>query len=105
MTHLRRPRDPLRETLERVASTLGLEVRRERLEIGDAHAPGGVCRMAGGQQVCILSDQLSDDEERRALGLALLHFDLESVYLPPAAREYLERLAAETTPHLAAGGK
>ena len=94
MTHLRRP-DPLLEALQRVAAALALEVRRERLEIGDAKAPGGLCRLADGRQVCILSDRLSDDEELRALGLALLHFDLESVYLPPAAREYLERLAAE----------
>lgn len=96
MTHPRRP-DPLREALERAAAALGLEVRRERLEIGDANAPGGLCRLADGRPVCILSDRLSGDEELRALGLALLHFDLESVYLPPAARTYIERLSAEAS--------
>ncbi|NMC71437.1 MAG: hypothetical protein GYA57_15410 [Myxococcales bacterium] len=103
MTHLRRP-DPLREALERAAAAVGLEVRRERLEIGDANAPGGLCRLADGRPVCILSDRLSDDEELRTLGLALLHFDLESVYLPPAARAYVERLSAEM-PAKPAGGR
>lgn len=105
MTHPRRPSDPLREAFERAAAAVGLEVRRERLEIGDANAPGGLCRLADGRPVCILSDRLSDDEELRALGRALLHFDLESVYLPPAARAYVERLSAEMPAKPSGGGR
>ncbi|MBI5502257.1 MAG: hypothetical protein HY907_18585 [Deltaproteobacteria bacterium] len=79
------------EQLEHVAAAVGLEVRRERLEIGDARAPGGLCRLDG-RQVCILAIDLTADEEARALARALLHFDLDAVYVAPAVREYLERV-------------
>ena len=88
MTHARRA-DPLVEALERVARAVGFEVRRERLEIGDARAPGGLCRVED-REVCILSDALSAEEEARTLGRALTHFDLEDVYVPPRVREYIE---------------
>jgi hypothetical protein len=91
MTHARRSAASLVEQLERVAQAVGLEVRRERLEIGDAHAPGGRCRLEG-REVCILADNLSAEEEARALGRALLHFDLDDVYASPAVRAFLERL-------------
>ena len=90
MTHARRE-DPLVETLERVAQAVGLEVRREHLDIGDARAPGGLCRVEQ-REVCILSDALSSEEEARTLGRALTHFDLENVYIPPRVRAYIERL-------------
>ncbi|MBI5485848.1 MAG: hypothetical protein HY905_00800 [Deltaproteobacteria bacterium] len=77
------------EQLERVAEAVGLEVRRERLEIGDARAPGGLCRL-GDRPVCILADNLTADDEALALARALLHFDLDAVYVAPAVRQYLE---------------
>ena len=91
MTHVRRAEGPpLVEALEQVARAVGLEVRRERLEIGDARAPGGLCRVEE-REVCILSDALSAEEEARTLGRALAHFDLEDVYVPPRVREYIEQ--------------
>jgi len=94
MTHARDP-DPLVEALERVAQAVGLEVRRERLDIGDNRAPGGLCRVEG-RTVCILADTLSVDEEAEALGRALLHFDLEDVYVAPKVRQYLEGLSNQS---------
>ena len=98
MTHARDPvrslAQPARlvEQLERVSASVGLEVRRERLEIGDARAPGGLCRVEG-RQVCILANDLTAEAEARALGRALLHFDVEAVFVPPAVRDFLEELA------------
>lgn len=90
MTH---PRDPgtLLPALERLARSVGVEVRRERLDIGDARAPGGLCRLEG-RTLCILSDALGREEECEVLGRALRTFDLEGVFVPPALREYLESL-------------
>jgi hypothetical protein len=96
MTHARGP-EPLVEALERVARAVGLEIRRERLDIGDNRAPGGLCRVDG-REVCILADTLSVDEEAEALGRALLHYDLDDVYVAPKVREYLEGLAARPDP-------
>jgi hypothetical protein len=97
MTHARPAAGSLVEQLERVAQALGLEVRRERLDIGDARAPGGLCRVEG-RDVCILAENLSEEEEARALGRALLHFDLDDVFATPAVRAFLERLKAADPP-------
>jgi hypothetical protein len=90
MTHAADPADLVR-ALERVAATVGLEVRREKLDIGDSRLPGGLCRVDD-RRLCILSDALAAEDEACALGRALLHFDLDAVYVPPVAREFLERL-------------
>jgi hypothetical protein len=110
MTHPRRPTphpparnggeggsrsDSLTRALERVAEAVGLEIRREPLDIGDARLPGGLCRLDGRPPVCILADHLGEEEEARAIGRALLAFDPDSVWMPPAARDFLDALRRE----------
>ncbi len=74
--------------LEQAAETLGIEIRRETLDIGDARLPGGLCTV-GDRTTCILSSKLEPHEEASAIGRALLRFDLDAVFLPPAVREFL----------------
>lgn len=89
------PDAALVEALERIAARLDIEIRREALDIGDARLPGGLCTVDG-RSFCILSASLGPAGEARVLGAALLRFDLSEIYVPPAAREFLDRIERET---------
>lgn len=82
-----------------LAERLGLEVRRESLD----GAPGGLCVLRGRAMV-LLDESLPPAEQAEVLAAALAEAgrrgpsqaeaaDLESLYILPEVRQYLDRLA------------
>jgi hypothetical protein len=78
------------DELARVAESAGLEVRRERLlrDVG-YRARGGACRLRE-KNLVILDPNQPPNEQLEVLVGVLRKFDLESLYLSPAARRILE---------------
>jgi len=88
-----------------LAERLGLEVRRESLDA----APGGLCVLRGRAMV-LLDESLPATEQTEVLAAALAQAgclspspsqqqtaaDLESVYILPEVRQYLDRFADES---------
>ena len=84
-----------------LAERLGLEVRRESLD----GAPGGLCVLRGRAMV-LLDESLPATEQTEVLAAALAQAghmspsqtaaDLESVYILPEVRQYLDRFADES---------
>lgn len=77
--------------MERVAWSLGIEVRYENLmpngEAGSSR--GGFCRH-GERELILIDDRLGPVERRAALADALRSCDLSGVFVPPAVRRLLE---------------
>jgi hypothetical protein len=84
------------DELARAAESAGLEVRRERLlrEVG-YRARGGACRLREKNLVIIDTNQ-APNEQLDVLVSVLRDFDLESLYLSPAARRLLEAEVEKT---------
>ena len=68
------------------AEQVGLEVRLRNLEDADPPAKSGLVRLKG-KAVLFLHAGLPLPERSAALARALREFDLESLYLSPAARQ------------------
>jgi hypothetical protein len=78
--------------LEQVAHRLGLEVRYEILvEEGEPGSMrGGLCRVKD-RKVIFVDRRLRPIERCAALAEALGTFDLSGVFVPPVARQLIER--------------
>ena len=78
--------------LTETARQLGVEVRLESLDEGEGyHVNGGLCRL-GDRLVAFVDRKLPAEARAAQLGLALAGLDLESIYLRPALREFLDGL-------------
>jgi len=76
----------LYEELCAAAEQVGLEVRVRNLEDQDPPAKSGLVRLKG-RPVLLLHAGLPPSERVSYLAQALGQFDLEAIYLSPAARE------------------
>ena len=86
----------LLDELVQVARRLGVEVRSEPFETPAAMG-GGLCVVRGSHLVLI--DQRAPLADRlRALARALGDLGSEAVYMPPEARDLVDRLRPRATP-------
>jgi hypothetical protein len=72
-----------------LARRLGVVVSVRDLSDDDFSSPGGLCRV-GQDWRMILHRRLSIDERNQALAAALGRFDLETVYIVPRLRGFIE---------------
>jgi hypothetical protein len=75
-------------SLEEVAQRLGIQVRYEKLAGGPIKTTAGSCRVRG-EDVVLIDRRLSVPDKVHALGQELSRFDLEDVFIPPAARRFI----------------
>jgi hypothetical protein len=88
----------LLDELLSAARRLGIEVRVEPFH-GGIRSPGGLCRLRG--RILVLIDQrLGVFDRTRTLADALSEFDVESVYLTPQARRFIEAARARHGPRV-----
>ena len=79
----------LLEALEQAAAAIGVVVRYDKLATGDVKSTSGSCRIRGVDTI-IIDRRLGAKERISALARELSQFNLENVFLPPAARELIE---------------
>lgn len=75
--------------LEEAMSRLGIPIRRERMP-EEAAIGGGLC-LVHGKLTVIISPSISVTEKIELFARALRKLDTESIWLPPAVRELLEK--------------
>ena len=76
--------------LENLAEFLGIQVRSEPLEEGEASFfPGGLCRLKD-RTVFIFNARATTSQKVQALARVLRRYDLSRIYLRPAIRDFLE---------------
>jgi hypothetical protein len=80
--------ETLLENLEAAADKLGIKVSYEAL--GESVGGGGLCKVKGTYRI-IIDKRGTAGEKVSTLARALAGFDLEDIYLPPAARELVEQ--------------
>ena len=80
--------------LEEVAARIGVKVRYENLSGGPVRTVGGSCRIRG-EEVVFIERHLAPMDKLYALGKELQRFDLEDVFVPPAARKFLQKDGAD----------
>ncbi len=83
--------DSLLTELEALATKLEVEVVYDHLT-GEGMGPGGLCKLKGKWRI-IIERRSSARERISVIALALSRFDLESHFLSPALREYVDRVA------------
>lgn len=72
------------QELEQVARQLDLQIRHEK---GDFE--GGYCILKD-QKVLVVNKKLIESRKAAAMALALAEFGVESIYLKPAIRTFIE---------------
>ena len=85
----------LLDELSDAAKRVGLEVRREKIlrEVG-YRARGGACRVRD-RNLIILDREMPPAEQVELLAEALHGYDLDALYLSPAARRLLDAAEAD----------
>ena len=73
-----------------MAESLGIEIRYESLNDEVTNSAGGLCRIRG-KTVLILNNRASVGARLKTVAKALNRFDLGSIYVKPALREFLEK--------------
>ena len=79
----------LLSALEQAARAISVDVRYDKLASGDIKATSGACKIRGVETI-IIDRRLSTRERIAALARELSRFDLDQVFLPPAARKLVE---------------
>jgi hypothetical protein len=85
--------DNVLSDLENAAEKLGVKVSYEALQ--ETVGGGGLCKVKGTFRV-IIDKRGTVGEKVSTLARALASFDLEGIFLPPAAREIVEQHQALT---------
>lgn len=75
--------------MEEAARRLGVAVRYERLDDEDIMVSSGFCRVKD-EKIVIIDKRLDTKGKWKALAMALKRTDVDSVFLPPLARELLD---------------
>lgn len=76
-------------SLEEVATKIGVQVRYETIAGGPVKSTYGSCRIRG-DEVILIDRRLSTLEKAFALGKELSRFELEEIFISPAARKFIE---------------
>ena len=75
--------------MEDAARRLGVAVRYERLSDDDIRVSSGFCRVKD-EKIVIIDKRLDTRGKWKALAMALRQADVDSIFLPPLARELLD---------------
>jgi hypothetical protein len=75
--------------MEDAARRLGVAVRYERLGDDDIRVSSGFCRVKD-EKIVIIDKRLDTRGKWKALAMALKQADVDSIFLPPLARELLD---------------
>lgn len=75
--------------MDDAARRLGVTVRYERLGDDDISVSSGFCRVKD-EKIVIIDKRLDIRGKWKALAMALKQADINSVFLPPLARELLD---------------
>lgn len=75
--------------MENTAHRLGVAVRYERLEDDDVKMSSGFCRV-NDEKIVIIDKRLDTKGRWKALAMALKQADINSIFLPPLARQLLD---------------
>ncbi len=75
--------------LEEAARRLGVTVRYERLDNEDVSVSSGFCKVKD-EKIVIIDKRLDTRGKWTALAKALKQTDVNSVFLPPLARELMD---------------
>lgn len=78
--------------LEKLATSLSIEVRYEPIKKEGRFFSGGLCRVRG-KYVLIIHSKSHTRDKIEALAKAVNRFDLSKVYLKPGLRAFLEGLS------------
>ena len=86
--------EQLLASLEGVAEKIGVKIRYENIAGGPIKTTSGSCRIKG-EDVVLIDRRMTTIEKLYALGQELKRFDLEDVFIPPAARRFLQKESKE----------
>ena len=78
--------EALAEYLELLAERLGVQVRFE-----DCDGPGGLCLLRG-EKILFVHHDIEPEDQVLVMGSALCTLDLDSVFIVPEVREFLESM-------------
>jgi len=81
--------DSLLVSLEEVARKIGVKIRYEKIAGGPVKASYGSCKIRG-EDVILIDRRMGDLEKVHALARELTRFNLEEVFINPAARKFLK---------------
>ena len=76
--------------LEETASKIGVSVRYEKLAQGPVRVTHGCCRVRD-EDLILIDSRIGPAEKLDALAEELARFDLEKVFVSPAARSLMEK--------------
>jgi hypothetical protein len=88
--------DAIIDCLEELAERFGIQIRYEVIRQDEDSSPvvGGLCVFKG-EYVLIINSKSTAKEKIKTLAVAVRHFDLDQIYLPPALRELLDRVPGQ----------
>jgi hypothetical protein len=88
--------DAIIDCLEELAERFGIQIRYEVIRQDEDSSPvvGGLCVFKG-EYVLIINSRSTAKEKIKTLAMAVRHFDLDQIYIPPALRELLERVPGQ----------
>ncbi len=78
------------DQLEDVAKGLDIEVRYETMRKESRFNPGGLCRIRG-RPVIIVNRKAGLEDQINVVASAIKRFDLDTVFLRPGLRDFLDR--------------
>jgi len=76
--------------LEEIAEKLSIKISYEDLKKEGISSKGGLCRIKGEERI-IINKSLTVAEKVDILANELSKFDMDSIYIPPAVKQLLER--------------
>jgi hypothetical protein len=82
------------DQLEELAERFGIQIRYEPIKQDEdlVKIVGGLCLLRG-EYVLIIDSKAAISDKIRTFAEALRHFDLDQIYIKPALRELLEKVA------------
>jgi len=81
------------EEFEELIKRFGVQIRHEPIKQDEdsINVVGGLCLLKG-EYVLIINSKAAIRDKIRTLGIALKHFDHESIYMFPVLRELLDKI-------------
>lgn len=87
--------EQLYQELKRVAEKLGLVVKEQNFRNTGIHVRSGYCKVKGEFQ-CIIDKHLKSNLKVEALAECLSQMPLESIYIVPTVRDFLDSFKPRT---------
>ena len=79
--------------LEELAERFGIQIRYEAIKQDEdsINVVGGLCLLKG-EYVLIINSKATVKDRIKTLAMAVKHFELDQIYIPPVLRELLDRI-------------